>query len=198
MKILKDVIYREDKKLSITIILLSVLMLLLSLFDISIGFTGDIPVSIRFGGLSSAILSIFPLSWGVSTIMLTKTKNIFFAKLPSYVICGTIVVLYALYIVITGNKNLVNNILFLSIAVLIAYPFVIAVLTMEGRVYNRVFATVFSSILLVLCVAAFIIISIATKSIMFSLLIPILIYINLLLTVLCFDLKRPEKKEELF
>lgn len=196
MKIVRDVILKDKNKTPIIIIGISVLMLILSLCNVSINFADEVTLSVQFGGLWSAALSILPLTWGMSTALLIKTKKVFFAKLPSYIICAMIAIVLILYYIASSNGDVVINLLIFALAILLIYPFVIATLTLEGRLYNKVFATAFSAILLVICIIAAVAVSFAIKSFMFSALIPVLVYTELVLIVHCFDLKKPKKKTE--
>ncbi|MBQ8000694.1 MAG: hypothetical protein IJ298_05675, partial [Ruminococcus sp.] len=91
-----------------------------------------------------------------------------------------------------GEKYFVYKVFGFALAVLLVYPFIIATLTIEGRMYNRVFAAIFSGILLVLSVAGAVAVCIIFKSIMVSTLIPALVYVELILNVLCYNLEKPD------
>lgn len=197
MKIVKNAVLRDDKRIPISMIIIACFMLILSIADISILFVeGTVALSISINSTWSSLLSIIPMSWGISVGLLLKTKKPIFAKMPGYIICVTIAMAYILYYIFAGQDNVVGNILLFSIAVLLIYPFIIATLTIEGRIYNRVFATVFTGILLALTLIAAIVLCVLRSRIMLSLLIPALVYVELLLAVFCYRLEKPAKTSE--
>ena len=128
--------------------------------------------------------------------MLLKTKKLIFAKMPSYVICAILVMAFILYYISSGDDNVVLKLLLFSVVILAVYPHIIATLTLEGRLYNRVFATIFTSVL----IAVSLIIPIAECVIGYTFgvtsLFPALSYVELLLIVLTFSLEKPKKKEQ--
>ena len=91
---------------------------------------------------------------------------------------------------------MVRNVLLFSVAVLAIYPFIIAVLTLEGRMYNRVFAIIFASILIVLGLVGAIVLSVLDSKVSLSSFIPALTYTELLLIILNYDLVKPKKKNK--
>lgn len=197
MRIVRNPVLRNDKKILISMIIIAVFMFILTVFDFSIIFTqGTVALGISTVGVLSSVLSVIPLSWGLCASLLLKTKKIMFAKMPAYIISALILIAYIIYYIAAGEKNIVTNILLFSIAVLMIYPFIISTLTLEGRLYNRVFATIFSAILIFLCTAGAIVYFVLKGAIMFSLLMPTLMYVELLLIVFCFRLERPVKKEK--
>ncbi len=196
MKILKNPLFTEEKKLPISIICIGVFTLLLSFFNISFNFAGEVSyVAITFNKLAS-VISIFPLTWCLSTVLLMKTRKVFFAKLPAYVSCAMLVLAYILFFILKGQEDMVTNLFLFMLLVLAVYPLVVATLTFEGRIYNRVFAVVFTAVLIVVCLAAFVIISISIKAIDSLLLVPTLLYVMLLLLVLSFKLEPLKKKDK--
>ncbi len=194
MKILKNPVFTEEKKLPISIICVGVLALLLSFFNVTFNFAAEVSyVAVSFNKLAS-VISIFPLAWCLSTVLLMKTKKIFFAKLPAYVSCAMLVLAYILFFILKGQENVVTNLFLFMVLVLAVYPLIVATLTFEGRIYNRVFAVVFTAVLIVVCVASFIVISIYLKTVDTLLLVPTLLYVMLLLMVLSFKLEPLKKK----
>lgn len=197
MKIVRDAVLRDNKKLPISIIIISALMLLLSFIDFSIVFvTGEPVASVEFFNSWLMMICVIPLTFGISTAMLMKTKKTVFSKLPSYIVCSIVVIAFVLFYIASGQDNLVVNILGFAIAILLIYPFIIAVLTIEGRMYNRVFALIFAGILLVLTVAAAIALFVVLELISLSYFIPALVYVELILTIMSYELK-PKSKEKI-
>lgn len=197
MKIVRDAVLRDNKKLPISIIIISALMLLLSFIDFSIVFVNGEPVaSVEFFNSWLMMICVIPLTFGISTAMLMKTKKTVFSKLPSYIVCSIVVIAFVLFYIASGQDNLVVNILGFAIAILLIYPFIIAVLTIEGRMYNRVFALIFAGILLVLTVAAAIALFVVLELISLSYFIPALVYVELILTIMSYELK-PKSKEKI-
>ncbi len=197
MKIVRIPILKNEKKLPVTIIIIAALMFLLSVFDVTFAFkSGGFALSISTLGIWSSILSIIPLSWGLCTGLLLKFKKANFAKLPGYITCALIGIGFALHMIIAGQKNPITSILVFSLVVLLIYPFIISTLTLEGRLYNRVFATIFSAILLAICFIGAIVYFVLKGAIMLTFLIPALMYLELILIVLCFRLEKPQKKKD--
>lgn len=197
MKIVRDAVLRDNKKLPISIIIISALMLLLSFIDFSIVFVnGEAVASVKFFNSWLMMICVIPLTFGISTVMLMKTKKTVFSKLPSYIVCSIVVIAFVLFFIASGEDNFVVNILGFAIAILLIYPFIIAVLTIEGRMYNRVFALIFAGILLVLTVAAAIALFVVLELISLSYFIPALVYVELILTVMSYELK-PKSKEKI-
>lgn len=197
MRIVRNPVLKETKKLPVSIIIIAVLMFLISVFDVSFVFNqGATALRISTLGIWSTLLSIIPLSWVLCTILLLKFKKANFAKIPSYIACALIGIGYVLYLFIAGQKNAVTSVLLFSLAVLLIYPFIISVLTLEGRMYNRVFATIFSTILLVITFVGAIIYFFLKGAVMLTFLFPALMYLELMLIVLCFRLEKPIKKTD--
>ncbi len=197
MKIVRNPVLKSEKKLPVAIIIIAALMFLLSIFDITLVIKqGTYALSISTLGIWSSILSIIPLSWGLCTGLLLKFKRTNFAKLPAYITCALIGIGFVFYMIIAGQKNPVMSILLFSLVVLLIYPFIISVLTLEGRLYNRVFATVFNAILLVISSAGAIVYFVLKGAITLTFLIPALMYLELMLIVLSFKLEKPQKKSE--
>ncbi len=194
MKILKNPVFTESKKYPISIICVGVFTLLLSFFNVSFNFASEVHfIAISFNQLAS-IISIFPLTWCLSTVLLMKTKKVFFAKMPAYVTCAMLVLAYILFFIVKGQEDTVTNIFLFMLLVLLVYPLIVNVLTLEGRIYNRVFAVVFNAILIVLCLAAFVIVSVYLKTVDTLFLVPTLLYIMSLLLILSFKLESLKKK----
>lgn len=197
MKIVRNPVLREDKKMPVAMIITALVMLFLSLCNISLDFSAEAPaLAISFMSSWALPASVIPVTWLICTVMLIKSKKTTFSKIPAYIICCLVLLAVIIFFIAAGEKYFVYKVLAFALAVLIVYPFIIATLTIEGRMYNRVFATVFSSILLVLCIIGAVAICIILKSIMLSVLIPALIYVELILNVLCYNLEKPIKTSE--
>lgn len=197
MRIVRNAVLRDDKRMQIAMLCTAAFMLLISLCSITVDFSGEAPVFVfEFMNSWAASVSMLPITWAVCTVMLLKTKKSVFSKLPAYIICGIILLALCFYVIASGEDNLVLNLLAFAIAVLLVYPFIIAVLTIEGRVYNRVFAVMFASVLLGISIIAAVVLSVALKCIMLILLIPALVYVELILSVLCYNLEKIKKTED--
>lgn len=198
MKIVRNPVLKSNKKTMIAMIVISVFMLVISVMDFSLIFdeNNNVFLNISVMGSWTSLLTILPLSWGICTILLLKTKKIVFSKMPGYIVCAMVVLAYILYYIIAGQDNTVTNILLFSVVILLVYPIIIATLTIEGRLYNRVFATIFSIILVALSFAAAIVASVVLKWISLSFFIPTLIYIELTLAVFCYTLEKPIKSDK--
>lgn len=196
MRIVRNPVLKTNAKPMIIMIIIAVFMLIISIVDFSVITQNDATfLSISFMGNWTSILSIIPLTWGLCTILLLKTKKIIFSKLPGYVLCGIVVLAYIFYYILAGQNNTTTNILMFSVAILLIYPIIIATLTLEGRLYNRVFATIFSVILVVLCLIAAIVVSIVMKWFSMTFLVPAMAYAELVLAVFCYNLEKPLKTE---
>ncbi len=196
MKIVRNPVLKESKKPLIAMLIIAVLMLILPFADFSVLFT---PEGVKFfphpTGVLTAVLTIIPITWITSVALLMKTKKITFAKMPSYVICSLLALGYVIFFIAAGD-NAVVKILGFSIVILAVYPFIIATLTLEGRMYNRVFATIFTSILIVVSVVAFIVLSIVSKEFRPLLFFPMFTYIELLIIVLAYKLEKISNKKQ--
>ncbi|MBE6737176.1 MAG: hypothetical protein E7566_00770 [Ruminococcaceae bacterium] len=194
MKIVRNPALKENKKPFIAMIIIAILMLVLPFTDFSLLFRSD---GVEFyphpTGVFTAVLSIIPITWITSILLLMKTKKISFAKMPAYVICALLALGYIIFFIAAGD-NTVIKLLGFSIIVLAIYPFIIATLTLEGRMYNRVFATLFTSILIGVSIIGVAVLSIISAEIRPILLFPMLTYIELLLIVLVYTLEKPAKK----
>lgn len=197
MKIVRNAVLRNDNKITIAMLITAIFMLLLSIVNISLDFAGDTPaLAISIMNSWALPVSVIPITWGICTAMLMKTKKVMFSKFPAYIICCLVLIAMIILFIAAGDKYFVYKVMGFAVAVLLVYPFVIATLTIEGRMYNRVFATIFSGILLVLSLAGAIAICVILKSIMLSTLIPALVYVELILSVLCYNLEIPTKTSE--
>lgn len=196
MKIVRTPVLKESKKPMIAMIVIAAFMLITSIADISI-MTQNKITTFRFEtfGAWTTLFSIIPLCWLLCTILLLKTKKIIFSKLPGYLVCGMAVLGYILYYILAGQDNTVVNFFLFAVVILLIYPIIIATLTLEGRLYNRVFATIFSIILVVLCFAAAVVSSIIMNWYSLTFLLPALSYVELTLAVFCYNLEKPKKKE---
>ena len=198
MRKVRNAVFRNLKSINITMFIIAAFTFIFSIIDIYIFFNnGTSGVGIKSIGLLSSALAILPISWASCLILIIKTKKDHFAKVPCYIISALLVMAFILYYIMTSAEdNTVRNILIFSIVVLAVYPFIIAVLTLEGRVYNRVFATIFTSVLIGLSLVGAVVLFIIDSAISFSYLIPALNYIELLLIVLNYDLVKPVKKNQ--
>lgn len=196
MRIVRTPVLKTNKKPMTAMIIIAVFMLITSVADISIMTQNKVTFfHLGFYGAWTTLFSIIPLCWLLCTILLLKTKKIIFSKLPGYVTCAVAVLGFILYYILFGQGNTVTNFFLFAVVVLLVYPIIIATLTLEGRLYNRVFATIFSTILVVICFAAAIVGSIVMKWYSLTFLIPALCYLELTLAVFCYNLEKPKKKE---
>ena len=197
MRILRNPVMRESKKPLIAMLIIAIFMFIISVFDFSLIFYhGTVALTIESVGILSSALSIIPITWAVCSVLLMKTKKVVFAKMPCYVISIALTLAFIIYYISAGTENIVQKILVFSVVVLAIYPFIIATLTLEGRVYNRVFATIFSSILLVISVVGAIILYVISSEISLLLLFPALTYIELIIVVLQFRLEKIKKSDK--
>ncbi len=195
MRILKNVILKESKTIPITMLIISGFALFISVFNLSLDFTEAGPIiAFQFNKLAS-IISVLPLSYGVCTALLIKTRKNIFAKIPAYIISFIIAIAFILYFIGSVDGDIVTNFILFTVIVLLIYPFIVAVLTLEGRVATNFFAIGISSVLILISTAAFIIISIYLKSITLTFTLPALIYTLLLLSVLSFRLENLPKEK---
>lgn len=204
MRKIKNAVYTDDKRITIPMLIIAAFMLIITFVDIRFNFAKDSSAIYFIIGKTfvineinlSSILSIIPLSWGVSIILLMKTKKEAFAKMPSYIICSILALGFILYFIGSGG-GVLDNLLIIMLIILAAYPFIIATLTIEGRVYNRVFATIFTSILITLTFVGILLGQIIIKeiSLLYLLFLP-LMYVELLLIVFCFRLEKISKKSD--
>lgn len=197
MKIVRNAVLKESKKLPVAMLIISIVMLFLSLCNICLDFSQGSPaLTISSMDIWAVAISVIPVTWGACSLMLMRTKKVLFSKMPSYIICGMVLMAMIILYIAAGEKYFVYKILGFAVAILIVYPFIIATLTIEGRMYNRVFATIFSSILLALSVAGAVVACVVLKSIMLSTIIPALVYTELILNVLCYNLEKISRKPE--
>ncbi len=191
MKKVRAVELNENSKLPVIIIAIAVLMLILSVVKL------EFPVTDNSFGLNNiaSIVSVLPLTAGVSAFMLMKTKKSAFGEFPCYIMAVLIVmafiILYVLKLIPDGFE-----ILGFALCILLAYPYIVAGLTIRGCVYNRVFALAFAGILLAISLVAVIAISVVISGFIMSLLILPLMYAVLMLNIMCFDLKPIKRSKE--
>lgn len=196
MKIVRNPVMSENKKPFIAMIIIAVVMLILPFTDFSVYFTAHgTEFSPHPTGVLTAVLTIIPITWITSVMLLMKTKKISFAKMPAYVICAILALGYIILFIAVGDNASIKFIGF-SVVVLMIYPFIIATLTLEGRMYNRVFATLFTSILIAIAVIGTIVLSVVFAEIRLILLFPTLTYTELLILVLAFKLDKPQKAKK--
>lgn len=196
MKIVRNAVLREEKNIPVSMLIISAVALLLSFCNISLDFNGEAPaLMISFMDIWAMPVSVIPITWAICIIMLMKTKKVMFSKLPAYIFCCMVALGMLLLFIALSEKYLVYKVLAFAVGILLIYPFVIATLTIEGRMYNRVFATLFSSILLLVSLAGAVAVCIALKTIILSTLIPALIYVLLILNVLCYNLEKIKKSD---
>lgn len=189
MKKIRAVELNENKKLPVVIIAIAVLMLVFSVIRIDITTEG-----IYFGFSSFAsVISIIPLTVGTSAFMLIKTKKPAFGEFPCYIVSAFIIMAFVLlffFKLLTGFE-----ILGFAVCILLFYPYIIAGLTIRGCMYNKLFALGFAGLLTLLSLAGVIIISVLIGFSSNYLVLP-LMYVELLLSLMCFDLKPIKKKKD--
>lgn len=189
--------FRNSKGINISMFIIAAFLFIISIVDLSLFFvSGQFAVQMESLGYLSSALSIIPITWAACLILVIKTKKDNFARIPSYIISALIAMAFIIYYVIYGQENMVRNVLLFSVAVLAIYPFIIAVLTLEGRMYNRVFAIIFASILIVLGFVGAIVLSVLDSKVSLSSFLPALTYTELLLMILNYDLAKPKKKNK--
>ena len=205
MRIVRKPVLKENKKILISMIIISAFMLIISVVNFIVLFgNGRFGFSITSVGQSTSIMasvlptifSVVSISWGVSAALLLKTKKAVFAKMPSYVICALLAMAFIIYYIASGEENIVQKVLIFSVVILAAYPHIIATLTLEGRMYNRVFATIFTSILIAISLIIPILECVLQNQFGLTSLFFTLSYIELLLIVLAYDLEKPKNKEQ--
>lgn len=189
MKKVRTVELNDNKKLPVIIIVIAVLMLILSVVRIEI--PSESPLG--FNSLAS-IISVLPLSIGVSAFMLIKTKKPAFSEFPCYIIS----VLIAMAFIILFVFKLLGGFEFLGIMVciLMIYPYIVAGLTVRGCMYNKLISIGFSALLLIISLIAVVAISVLLGGFSFTFLVLPLMYVELILNVMCFDLKPIKRKTE--
>lgn len=190
MKKVRAVELNENKKLPIIIIAIAAFMLILSVVSIDISLGG---IAISFNSLAS-IISVMPLTISVSTFMIIKTKKPAFGEFPCYIIPVFIVMAFVLLFVF----KLLSGFEFFAVmvCVLMVYPYIIAGLTVRGCMYNKLISIGFSALLLVISLIAVIAVSVLLGGFSLTYLILPLMYVELILNILCFDLKPVKKKKE--
>lgn len=189
MKKLRSVELKENKALLIAMIAVAVIMLILSIVRIDVISGG---FSIGFNSLAS-IISIIPLTMGTSAFMIIKTKKPAFGEFPCYIISGFIVVAFVLLFVFRLLYGL--EILAFAICILMVYPYIIAGITVRGCMYNKMFALGFAGLLVLLSVIAVIVATVLVGFTFTYLILP-LMYVELLLNLMLFDLKPLKKNKE--
>lgn len=189
MKKLRSVELKENKALLIAMIAVAVIMLILSIVRIDVISGG---FSIGFNSLAS-IISIIPLTMGTSAFMIIKTKKPAFGEFPCYIISGFIVVAFVLLFVFRLLYGL--EILAFAICILMVYPYIIAGITVRGCMYNKMFALGFAGLLVLLSVIAVVVATVLVGFTFTYLILP-LMYVELLLNLMLFDLKPLKKNKE--
>ncbi|MBQ7809397.1 MAG: hypothetical protein IJ346_00325 [Clostridia bacterium] len=188
MRKIRAVELKENKKLTIIMIAIAVLMLIFSIVRIDITPQG---IAIGFSSLAS-VISIIPLTIGTSAFMLMKTKKPAFGEFPCYIISVFIVMAFALLFFFKLLYGL--EILGFALGILMIYPYIVAGLTVRGCIYNKVFAIGFAGLLIALSVIGIVVISVLIGFSFTYLVLP-LMYTELLLNLMHFELK-PLKKEK--
>lgn len=190
MKKVRTVKLKENTKLPIVIIIIAFVMALLSVLSIEITYNG---LSVGFGSLAS-VISVLPLTVAVSTFMLIKTKKATFGEFPCYVISILIVLAFLLILVF----KLASGFEFFAImlCVLMVYPYIVAGLTVRGAMYNKMISIGFSSLLLLLSIIAVIAASVLLQGFSLTFLLLPLMYTELILEVMCFELMPIKRKPE--
>ena len=189
MKKLKAVEFNGNVKLPVIMIAVAVLMLVFSIVRIDITAAG---ISIGFSSFAS-IISVLPLTIATSAFMLIKTKKTAFGEFPCYIITVLIVMAYILLSFLKILSGL--GILGIAVCILLVYPYIVAGLTVRGCVYSKLFSLVFAGLLLVLSVIAVVAVSFIIGFSCTYLVLP-LMYVELLLNLMCFDLKPLKKKKD--
>ena len=189
MKKLRSVELKENKALLIAMIAVAVIMLILSIVRIDVISGG---FSIGFNSLAS-IISIIPLTMGTSAFMIIKTKKPAFGEFPCYIISGFIVVAFVLLFIFRLLYGL--EILAFAICILMVYPYIIAGITVRGCMYNKMFALGFAGLLVLLSVIAVIVATVLVGFTFTYLILP-LMYVELLLNLMLFDLKPLKKNKD--
>jgi len=193
MRIVRTPVLKESKKPLIAMIIIAAASLIIPFADFSLFFTSKgVEFYVHNTSALTAVLSIVPITWITSVSLLMKTKKIAFSKMPSYVISALLALGYIIFFIAVGENVTIKFVGF-SVIVLAVYPFVIATLTLEGRLYNRVFATIFTSILIAVTLIGAIVLSVISSEIRLLLLFPALNYVELLLIVLAYKLEKPKK-----
>ncbi len=190
MKKVRVAEFTGDKKLPIIMIVIAAFMLILSVVKVEISSLG---LAVGLNNLAS-VVSVMPLTAGASAFMLIRTKKSAFGELPCYVIsffiAMAIFLLFLFKLVPEGFE-----VFGFALGILLIYPYIIAGITIRGCIYNRVFALGFAGLLAVISLIGVIIASVLIQGFMLSLLILPLMYVELVLNILCFELK-PIKKAE--
>lgn len=190
MKKVRIAEFTGDKKLPIIMIVIAAFMLILSVVKVEISSLG---LAVGLNNLAS-VVSVMPLTAGASAFMLIRTKKSAFGELPCYVIsffiAMAIFLLFLFKLVPEGFE-----VFGFALGILLIYPYIIAGITIRGCIYNRVFALGFAGLLAVISFIGVIIASVLIQGFMLSLLILPLMYVELVLNILCFELK-PIKKAE--
>lgn len=190
MKKVRIAEFTGDKKLPLIMIVIAAFMLILSVVKVEISSLG---LAVGLNNLAS-VVSVMPLTAGASAFMLIRTKKSAFGELPCYVIsffiAMAIFLLFLFKLVPQGFE-----VFGFALGILLIYPYIIAGITIRGCIYNRVFALGFAVLLAVISFIGVIIASVLIQGFMLSLLILPLMYVELVLNILCFELK-PIKKAE--
>lgn len=197
MKKIRIAEFKNSKYINISMLIIAGFTFILSILDFSVFFVnGQVGVRLKTIGFLSSALAIIPITWAACLLLTIKTKKNNFSRIPCYIMSALIGIAFILYYIVYGQEYQVRNILLFSVAVLAIYPFIIATLTLEGRLYNKVFSVIFSSILLVLSLVGAVVFFIYDASISLSFLIPALTYAELLLMLLNYDLLKPKKNNQ--
>ncbi len=189
MRKIRAVELKENKKLTIIMIAIAMLMLIFSVVRIDITSQG---IAIGFSSLAS-VISVIPLTIGTSAFMLMKTKKPAFGEFPCYIISVFIVMAFALLIFLKVLYGL--EILGFALCILMFYPYIVAGLTVRGCIYNKVFALGFAGLLILLSLIGIIVASILVGFSCTYLVLP-LMYTELILNLMHFELKPLKKKKE--
>lgn len=189
MRKVRNAVLTEDKKLPIIMIVIAVLMLIFSV--VKIEFPSESPFG--FNSIGS-IISVLPMTIGISAVMLIKTKKNAFGEFPCYIVS----VIIAMGFIILFIFDLLDGLELLgfAIAILLIYPFIIAGLTVRGCMYNKAFALGFAGILLVLSIVAVIALTVLLSGFSFTYLVLPLLYVELILNLMCFKLEPVKRNRE--
>ena len=191
MRKVRSVEFTGERKLPIIMIIIAAFMLILSVVKIEISSAG---LAIGLNNLAS-VVSVMPLTAGASAFMLIRTKKTAFGELPCYVISFFIAMaIFLMFIFRLVPEGF--EIFGFALGILLIYPYIVAGITVRGCIYNRVFAIGFAALLAVVALIGIVVVYFLIKGFMFSLLILPLMYVELVLNILCFELKPLKKPTE--
>ena len=84
MKIVRNAVLKENKRIPVAMLIISVVMLFLSVCNICLDFgTGSPILTISIMNVWALVISVIPVTWGACSLMLMRTKKVIFSKMPS-------------------------------------------------------------------------------------------------------------------